>query len=221
MARIFLTDLDLQQNQVISVVIHNAETAPSTPVEGQMYYNPTGKQLYVYADGEWKPLIGSVFEGVANGVATLNANSLVVQNPANAQVLPAADKIVLANGSGKIDNGWLNTGSGNGIDVDKLDGQEGTYYVDRNHHTGTQLAVTISDFDTQVRTSAINQLAIATANVNINNNNIINLAMPSASHHAASKQYVDNVIQGLSAKKSVKAATTANVNIDAGAAGWG
>lgn len=41
-------------------------------------------------------------------------------------------------------------GTGNGLDADTLDGQEGTYYLARANHTGTQAASTISDFDTEV-----------------------------------------------------------------------
>lgn len=37
---------------------------------------------------------------------------------------PTANSIVLADANNKIDNGWLNTGSGNGLDADKLDSYE-------------------------------------------------------------------------------------------------
>jgi hypothetical protein len=45
--------------------------------------------------------------GAASGYASLNASSLVVQNPASAQVAPAASKIPLSDGTGKLDDGWL------------------------------------------------------------------------------------------------------------------
>jgi excisionase family DNA binding protein len=38
-------------------------------------------------------------------------------------------------------------GTGSGLDADLLDGQTGSYYLDRANHTGTQTASTISDFD--------------------------------------------------------------------------
>lgn len=38
------------------------------------------------------------------------------------------------------------------MDVDKLDGQNGTYYLSRANHTGSQLASTISDFNNAVDT---------------------------------------------------------------------
>lgn len=41
-------------------------------------------------------------------------------------------------------------GSGSGLDADLLDAQDGTYYLARAHHTGTQLAATISDLATAV-----------------------------------------------------------------------
>lgn len=46
-------------------------------------------------------------KGAANGYPSLNGSSLVAQNPANAQTTPAASKIPLADGSGKLDDGWL------------------------------------------------------------------------------------------------------------------
>lgn len=42
------------------------------------------------------------------------------------------------------------TGEGGGSDAATLDGQDGVYYLDRANHTGTQLADTISDFNTAV-----------------------------------------------------------------------
>jgi hypothetical protein len=46
-----------------------------------------------------------------------------------------------------------------------------------------------------------------------NNQNIINVADPTADTHAANKQYVDAVARGLKWKQSVVAATTANITI--------
>lgn len=107
-------------------------------------------------------------------------------------------------------------GASSGLDSDLLDGQEGTWYQSRDNHTGTQLASTISDFDTQVRTNRLDQMAIPTADVNLNSNKITNLATPTADTDAANKAYVDAVKQGLDIKDSVRAATTANVDLTTG-----
>lgn len=50
-------------------------------------------------------------EGVASGYATLDASTLVVQNPANATATPTASKIPIADGSNKLAIGWFPLGS--------------------------------------------------------------------------------------------------------------
>src|SRR5262245_64097540 len=51
------------------------------------------------------------------------------------------------------------------------------------------------------------------ADVSLNNKKITNLADPAAATDAASKNYVDNLSQGLDAKNSVKVATTTNITL--------
>ena len=67
----------------------------------------------------------------------------------------------------------------------------------RANHTGTQLAATVSDFDTQVRTSRLDQMAVPTATVSVNSQKITNLDTPTASADAANKGYVDTQITNL------------------------
>jgi hypothetical protein len=50
-------------------------------------------------------------------------------------------------------------------------------------------------------------------NMNANSNNITNLAEPTADSDAATKLYVDNAVEGLDVKGSVKVATTANITL--------
>lgn len=75
----------------------------------------------------------------------------------------------------------------------------------------TVTASKISNFDTQVRTNRLDQLAVPTANVSLNSRNLTNLADPVNAQDAATKAYVDATRQGLDAKDSVRVATTANV----------
>jgi hypothetical protein len=55
----------------------------------------------------------------------------------------------------------------------------------RANHTGTQLAATISDFDTQVRTSTLNQMTAPTANLSINSHKLTNVTDGTSSQDAA------------------------------------
>ena len=48
MALKYLTHIDLNKNQLQNAVIHPLGTAPSGPVEGQIYYNSTGGNKKVY-----------------------------------------------------------------------------------------------------------------------------------------------------------------------------
>jgi len=75
----------------------------------------------------------------------------------------------------------------------------------------TLTASKISDFDTQVRTSRLDQMAVPTADVSFNSRKITSLADPVNAQDAATKNYVDTNLQGLKPKQSVKAASTANV----------
>lgn len=69
----------------------------------------------------------------------------------------------------------------------------------------------ISDFDTQVRSNRLDQLAAPTTDVSMNGYKLTNLAEPTSPQDAATKNYVDMTVQGLDPKASVKAATTSNI----------
>jgi len=67
----------------------------------------------------------------------------------------------------------------------------------RANHTGTQLAATVSDFDTQVRTSRLDQMAAPTGSVSVNSQKITSLATPTSNADAATKLYVDTKVADL------------------------
>jgi hypothetical protein len=67
----------------------------------------------------------------------------------------------------------------------------------RANHTGTQLAATVSDFDTQVRTSRLDQMAAPTGSVALNAQKITGLGTPTVSTDASTKAYVDAQITAL------------------------
>ena len=78
----------------------------------------------------------------------------------------------------------------------------------------TLTSAKISDFDTQVRTSRLDQMAAPNTNLSINSNKLINVTDPTAAQDAATKSYVDNIaVNGVVWKDSVRVATTANITL--------
>ena len=67
----------------------------------------------------------------------------------------------------------------------------------RANHTGTQTASTISNFDTQVRTSRLDQMAAPGADVSMATYKITNLGTPASNADAATKLYVDTKVADL------------------------
>jgi hypothetical protein len=97
--------------------------------------------------------------------------------------------------------------------VDTTTGTASTADRNRANHTGTQVAATISDFDTQVRTSRLDQMAAPTAAVSLNNQRLAAVATPTSGSDAATKDYVDAARQGVSVKDPVLVKTTGNISL--------
>ncbi len=89
------------------------------------------------------------------------------------------------------------------------------YAIQRANHTGTQLASTISNFDTQARTSRLDQMAHPTTSLDFNSQKGINAAdatNPSdVPNYAQLLAAAEAAAAGLSVKGTVRVATTADV----------
>jgi hypothetical protein len=72
-----LVNLNLAKNQLLNAVIQNLPAAPSSPVDGQVYYNTSDNTYYGYANGSWLDL-GDSGAGVANLGYTPSATDGVV-----------------------------------------------------------------------------------------------------------------------------------------------
>jgi hypothetical protein len=92
-----------------------------------------------------------------------------------------------------------------------------TFAVSRANHTGTQLAATISDFNTAVRTNRLDQMAAPTSSVAFNTQAITGVLDPTNPQDGATKNYVDTALAGLTSglvfKGSVRAAVSTNVSV--------
>jgi phage-related tail fiber protein len=77
----------------------------------------------------------------------------------------------------------------------------------------TITASKISDFATTAQGYRLDQFASPTSGVSFNSQKITSLADPTSAQDAATKAYVDAARTGLDVKASVRAATTANINL--------
>lgn len=83
MAKKFLVNLDLAKNQILNAAIQNLSSAPSSPVQGQVYYNTGDKRIYFWDNTAWIDMSGDIRDviggagltaGTSNGVITLDIN---------------------------------------------------------------------------------------------------------------------------------------------------
>lgn len=111
-----------------------------------------------------------------------------------------------------ITDAKVNTSAG--IALSKL----ATNPLARANHTGTQTAATISDFDTAVRTSRLDQLATPTADLDLGGRKATNLADGTAGTHAATVSQMQAAVDASRAgfrgtKDPVRVATAAGFDV--------
>ena len=164
MATKFLTNIDLNQNQLVNATFEVLGTAPNTGLfEGRMYYDSTFDTIQVYSGSAWRTFVNSVAKGGDH-----------------------TDAITLNESNGTV------TITLNLADVDSAGLLSSTFWGLLN---GATSDATVS---TLVKRDSSGNIKVAT---------------PTDAAHAATKGYVDAARQGLDVKQSVRAATTAAVNL--------
>ena len=155
----------------------------------------TGRTFQLTGDVEAS---GVTFDGTGNvSLTTVIGTGAIVNADVNASAAIAYSKLNL-NGtitSADIVNGTIVAGdiADGTITAAKLVSDP---YA-RANHTGTQTASTVSDFDTQVRTSKVTDLAAPTGSFSMNSQKITSLGTPTVGTDASTKDYVDAQITAL------------------------
>lgn len=131
MAIDFKSNINLGKNQLQNALLHPTSSAPSTPAEGQVYFNTTAndKKLYVYDGSNWIDVTGdirSISAGTGIGVtdgsggdATVSLSHLGLESLA-ARSSEVADAIFFYDVSGAA-SGYLTCDTATGIRIDGTD----------------------------------------------------------------------------------------------------
>ena len=194
MARKFLTHIDLAKNELQNAVIQQLASAPASPVQGQLYYNTTDDNLYIWDGAAWVDL---TVQGGGGGDASTNTatsvdNEIALFSSTTGKLLKRATITGLA----KLTSGVLSAAVA------------GTDYSTPSS-TDT---LTNKTFNANGTGNSISNLETADFATNVIDNDaamVANSATRIATQQAT-KSYIDNAVQGLSWKQTVRLATTAN-----------
>ena len=78
MAKKFLVNLDLSKNQILNAAIQNLSSAPSSPVQGQIYYNTLDYRIYFWDGTSWVDMSGDIRDVLGgNGLTATTSNGIV------------------------------------------------------------------------------------------------------------------------------------------------
>jgi len=226
----FVSNLDLNKNELRNAVVQVLSTAPASPAIGQIYYDSVATTLKVCtaispsavfldlgkqgtvtsvtgtgaisSSGGTTPQISiAASDGSVAGTMS-SAHYTLVNGATNANT---ASAIVKRDASGNFSAGTITATI------------TGTVSSLSNHDTadlaeGTNLYYT----DTRVRANRLDQMTAPTSAVSLNSQKITGLADPTNPQDAATKAYVDAARSGLDVKASVRAATTVAVLLASG-----
>lgn len=210
----FSAQVDLRKIPVLNIVVESSASAPTSPLNGQLWYDTSVNVLKAYQNGAWTTyaaLDGSSKVALANlPVATSGTNS--------------ATQIVRADDSRLADqriptDGSVTGGSGAGAKIATstiTDVNVATANKDGAAATASLRTLGTGAAQAFPGNGRLDQLAAPTANVSLNNLRITNLAASVSASDAVNRAELDAARQGYAGTKDpVRVAVAANVNLAA------
>lgn len=188
--------LDLAKYEARNLRAHILGAAPSSPVTGQMYYNSGDNTLYWWDGSAWVSARGG---GAAVGDATTGAKG----------VIQLAGDLAGTATSPQIAAGVITDAE---VAAANKDGAVGVASL-RTLGSGAAQAMPGN--------RTLDAITAPAAAVNLNSKLITNLLDPSNPQDAATKAYVDALVQGLDPKASVLVAYSTNITLTGAATNEG
>jgi len=208
MARKYLTNIDMGQNQILNVVIQNLGSDPGSPVTGQFWYNTTANELKYYNGSSIEVVGTSSTSGTVTTISVASSNGFA-GTVANATTTPIITLTTSVTGILK----------GNGTAISAA--TSGTDYAPAT--TGTSIlkassggftnAVAGTDYVSPTGSGAsltgitVSQVSGAAPTANPTFTGTVTIPTTVNATDAAQKQYVDAAVNGISSKYSAFAAT--------------
>lgn len=211
-----LNNLDLAGNELQNSKLQSLgadNTSLAAGDAGRIYFNSTSGQAKLW-DGTATTTLTNLIEAITGaGFISVNTTGKTASVSVNSTSAATANTLVARDGSGNFSATTITANlTGTASNASTLGGASLAQVRDFAQTTGTRTALSaISDFDTQVRTSRLDQFAIPTASVSMNNQQLTSLPDPVNPQDAANKRYADSVATGLDVKSSVRAATTTDL----------